>query len=591
MRLHIIIWVFVIAGATPLRGQTVNIPDENFFSALIDAGVDSNVDSMISVGEAESVHLLDLSQKEITDLTGIDKFVNLDTLMCQHNGISEIDLSACTSLKYLNCEFNNLTQLDLSGNTALIYLNCSNNQLVSLDVSNCPELQLLKCYLNNLTGLDVSGNTALVDLECYNNNLSSLDVTHNGMLEELACVSNQLSSLDITSNLLLKDLNCADNQLTSLDLSSNSGLNFLHCEQNLLDSLDLSRCPDLLALECQGNFFTSLDVSANESLTYLDCQNNQLLALDVSSNGSLLFLGCGKNNLGELDVTSNLALKTIDCSGNQLTSLDLSQNTLLTELRCSENMLHSLDLSENTLIERLNGSGNQIVSIDLTNFKGCDWFLCISLRDMPSLLQVCISDMSYSFLISLTGSPNAYFTTDCRDIIAPELTAPDTLFQEMYIQAISSEDGMLYLVPGETEKDLATIRQAVLDSMVVFADVATDMPLEGVENGIYWLYARDTSGNVSDPHAFIILGVGMEGPEAAEITIYPNPSRGILTVRTSGISSCDLEISDFSGRIVRHTSFEDTMYRIDLGSLPEGIYILRISSKEKIFTRRFVKIR
>ena len=591
MRLQSFIWILLLAGGMSLAGQNVNIPDENFLQALIDAGVDSNGDSLISFQEAEAVHLLDLSQKGITDLTGIEGFVNLDTLVCRHNRIADLDLSACTSLQYLNCEFNNLDTLDLSKNTALTSVNCSNNQLVSLDVSNCALLGTLKCYLNNLTALDVSDNAALMDLECYNNSLSELDVTANHLLEELACVSNNLSELDIRSNLMLKDLNCADNKLTVLDLSANSELKFIHCEQNLLEQLDLSGCPGLLALECQGNLFTELDVTANESLTYLDCQNNRLTELDVSANGSLLFLGCGRNNLTGLDVSSNPALKTIDCSNNQLTCLDLYKNPVLTEIRCSNNQLTCLDLSENTLIERLDCSGNQIVSIDLTNFRGCDWFLCVSLRDMPSLLQVCIADMSYSFLISLTGSPNAYFTTECRDIIPPVLSAEDTLYQEMFIQAASSEDGILYLVPGETEQELPVIRQTTLDSMEVLAGVPVDIPLEGLGNGTYYLYARDSSENVSDPHSFTILGVGVEKPYEDEVTIYPNPSKGSLSVETRGLGPIAIQITDFSGKVMLRDFTGDERVTFDLGSFPDGIYILRITSGEKTFTRRFVRIR
>ncbi|MFO7932531.1 MAG: T9SS type A sorting domain-containing protein [Bacteroidales bacterium] len=591
MRLQSIIWTLLLAGGMSLAGQNVNIPDENFLEALIDAGVDSDGDSLISFQEAEAVHLLDLSQEGISDLTGIGGFVNLDTLICRHNGIAELDLSACISLQYLNCEFNNLDSLDLSENTALTSVNCSNNQLVSLDVSNCAQLGTLKCYLNNLTALDVSDNAALMDLECYNNSLSELDVTANHLLEELACVSNNLSELDISSNLLLRYLNCADNQLTVLDLSVNSELHFLHCEQNLLEELDLSGCPGLLALECQGNLFTELDVTGNESLTYLDCQNNRLTELDVSANGSLLFLGCGRNDLTGLDVTSNPALKTIDCSNNQLTCLDVSQNPVLTEIRCSNNQLTCLDLSENTLIERLNCSGNRIVSIDLTNFRGCDWFLCISLRDMPSLLQVCIADMSYSYLISLTGSPNAYFTTECKDIIPPVLSAPDTLYQEMFIQATSSEDGILYLVPGETEQDLPVIRQTALDSMEVMAGVPVDMPLEGLGNGTYRLYARDSSENVSDPHSFAILGVGVEKPDEGGVTIYPNPSKNSMTVETRGLGPIGLQITDLSGRIMQCDFSETDRYAFDLEPFPEGIYILRITSGQKTFTRRFVRVR
>ena len=82
--------------------QEVSIPDIKFLYALIDEGVDVNSDSIITVEEAEAITFLDVSQKEIIDMTGLEAFVNLDTLFCHYNGIQTLDLSALTALRNLN---------------------------------------------------------------------------------------------------------------------------------------------------------------------------------------------------------------------------------------------------------------------------------------------------------------------------------------------------------------------------------------------------------------------------------------------------------------------------------------------------------
>ena len=111
------------------------ITDENFLIALFEKGVDYNGDDLISTSEAEAVKVLDVSFREISDLKGIEFFVNLDTLLCNGNGLRKLDISKNTGLKYLNCRINKLINLDVSKNTDLETIRCELNGLSRLDIS------------------------------------------------------------------------------------------------------------------------------------------------------------------------------------------------------------------------------------------------------------------------------------------------------------------------------------------------------------------------------------------------------------------------------------------------------------------------
>ena len=272
------------------NAQNVSIPDTNFKNALIAQGVDTNVDLEISYPECKIITYLNVVSMNISDLTGIEAFVNL------------------------------------------VDLNCSSNKLTSLDVSNNISLVNLWCYENQLTGLNVSSDTALAFLACFTNQLTSLDVTNNAALEDFYCYQNQLTSLDISNNTALKNLYCYENQIDSLGVSNNIYLEWLLCNQNQL---------------------TSLDISNNTVLEVLACYQNQLTNLDVSNNPALSSLGCNENELTSLDVSNNPALNWLECNNNQLTGLDLSNNPALTGLICSENHLTSLNVSGNTVLEYL----------------------------------------------------------------------------------------------------------------------------------------------------------------------------------------------------------------------------------------------
>lgn len=64
----------------PEPEPSVEIPDVNFLNALIEEGVDIDGDGTISSGEAGRVHYLDVSSREISDLSGIEEFYRLETL-------------------------------------------------------------------------------------------------------------------------------------------------------------------------------------------------------------------------------------------------------------------------------------------------------------------------------------------------------------------------------------------------------------------------------------------------------------------------------------------------------------------------------
>ncbi len=139
----------------------VTIPDSNFLSTLIDQGVDTNGDGIISPEEAEVIISLDVQGDSISDMTGIEAFVNLENLDCSDNQLSTLNVSHNTALTVLDLWNNQLTSIDVSNNTALTDLSCVSNQLTSLDVSNNTALTFLACGFNQLTSLDVSNNTAL----------------------------------------------------------------------------------------------------------------------------------------------------------------------------------------------------------------------------------------------------------------------------------------------------------------------------------------------------------------------------------------------------------------------------------------------
>lgn len=114
---------------------TLNIPDDHLLTVLIEQGIDQDNDGEISRAEAEMITSLIINDDSISDMTGIEAFINLDTLICSGNQISSLDVSNMDVLLYLECSSNQIKTLDVSRNTSLLRLGCGHNQIETLDVS------------------------------------------------------------------------------------------------------------------------------------------------------------------------------------------------------------------------------------------------------------------------------------------------------------------------------------------------------------------------------------------------------------------------------------------------------------------------
>ena len=275
-------------------------------------------------------------------------------------------MTGCKSLDTLSCDYNSLTELDLTGCSSLRGLYVQSNNLTKINFDDCELLAAFCCFSNNLTSLDVSKHINLTELNCRGNNLSSLDVSKNINLKNLNCSSDRLMSLDVSKNINLTELDCSYNKLTSLDVSKNTALIELNCYSNKLTSLDVSNNTNLTLLDCHSNKLTSLDVSKNINLTELNCSSNNLPSLDVSKNINLTELDCIGNNLSSLDVSNCEQLVSLSCYDNMLKKIDANSCTKLENFYCNNNQLNSLDLS-NCNIKKLWLENNPIAAINCSN--------------------------------------------------------------------------------------------------------------------------------------------------------------------------------------------------------------------------------
>lgn len=210
--------ILKVVGTTTLPDNTditSKFTDVKFKTSVY-ASIGKTSPEPILYSDVKGIKQLNVSNKAIRNLSGIEYFTSLTMLDCRLNKLKALDVSKNTGLTELYCSQNQLTNLDVSHNTALTGLYCDYNKLATLDVSKNMKLTTLYCKGNQLAALAVNENTALTKLYCSGNQLATLDVSNNRALTKLYCDFNQLVTLDVSENTALTDLNCYYNQLTNL---------------------------------------------------------------------------------------------------------------------------------------------------------------------------------------------------------------------------------------------------------------------------------------------------------------------------------------------------------------------------------------
>lgn len=152
------------------------IPDAVFEEFLVNNNLDDVVDGEVTTSNLVLVTNLILDDLNITDLTGIEDFPNLDNLWLQNTNLTQLDVSQNTLLKFLYFDNNNVSTLDVSDLPLLEKLSFINNNISVVDISSNPNLQILDMEGNAISELNVAANQELFTLRTQGNPLVCITV-------------------------------------------------------------------------------------------------------------------------------------------------------------------------------------------------------------------------------------------------------------------------------------------------------------------------------------------------------------------------------------------------------------------------------
>lgn len=286
-------------NADKVELKSISFNDSNLYYALkekIASSITSYNDETLTINIysniLETITDLNLSNKNITDLKGIENFSKLRSLYisgCKIKNIKYIPYENLTNLKISNVNeiedfsyisnFRKLYNLEITDgcldkipeeiyelNNTLHYLTIKNNKLENItSISN----------LSNLTNLDISGNkitniTPICDLT----NIKTLNISNN-----------RIEDISSLSNLKLINFYAENNKISDISALKDMSLSYLNLKNNNIkdiNSIDMSKMKSLDLSYNSISDFSNIPLNNTEYKL-----NNQLININVSDKENI----------------------------------------------------------------------------------------------------------------------------------------------------------------------------------------------------------------------------------------------------------------------------------------------------------------
>lgn len=384
------------------------------------------------------------------------------------------------------------------------------------------------------TGVELSGsgvNTVQIDLDSESNNVSlSSDFTSNG-------------TIDIQSgNFML----AGNNLVIAGDfMSSNSG-------------------------SISGDASSDLTINSTSSLSDT--------IIFQSSTGMLNNLTVDIQDSSAVMIGSNLNVQNLNLNSGSVVIYDNSLAVM------SGGMISGADQNNYVMID---GSGTLKLDVDGASSSYVMFPVGTTTSYSPAHIEF-ISSTTSQFMVNVTDGVFIYGTGGTN------LTASKSLVDRtwnIFSSAGSSANINLKLNWMASMEVNGFDRTNAYISHYTSGNWDVDAASSAVttSGGMYELSRTNISG--LSPFAIADQAAALEVEEEEILGgVYPNPTKGLVNINLNGNSGVMVEVIDLSGKVhMNKISTGVSNETIDLSDFADGIYLLRISTEDKMVVRRIIK--
>jgi PKD repeat protein len=109
-----------------------------------------------------------------------------------------------------------------------------------------------------------------------------------------------------------------------------------------------------------------------------------------------------------------------------------------------------------------------------------------------------------------------------------------------------------------------------------------------IQDGNYTCVYTDGNGCSSAVSNSIVYNVGI-ADVSINFSIYPNPATDKLVIDAGATIKANITLTDLSGRAVMNIKMNQSLQQIDVSTLADGVYMIKIEYGNKSVTRKIVK--
>ncbi len=145
---------------------------------------------------------------------------------------------------------------------------------------------------------------------------------------------------------------------------------------------------------------------------------------------------------------------------------------------------------------------------------------------------------------------------------------------------------MNYSPPNNNCFEPPTLDYHIIEGVGIFEHVfyLNTFPMQGDKTELLWFRkGNKRCGNAS----MIPDGIREWNTENEKLQVYPNPSDGNYTVEIKNKGM--LSVENLLGENAYRSPVSEGKNKVDLASLPSGVYVMKCQSENKIFTSRVIK--
>ena len=583
MKLQLLLIALLVSAIS--FAQYTAIPDTNFENALSSYDDIPN-DGQVPTANISLITILNIPNQNISNLTGVEDFTNLQILECTGNNLTTVNISQNINLIQVSFNSNQLSTIDLNSNLNLTSFSCFNNQLVEIDVSLNTNLTQLYCVANTpLTTIKINNgnNTNVTTMSATNcPNLTCIFV------DDVAYSTANWTQIDAGSTFVNNQAECdalsldSDNDgLTDADetniyntdpndadtdddgISDGIEVNIANSDptnpdtdgDNIFDGTEYGIVNPTSDTDVSvGNFIADSDSGmTTTSLVFNDTDGDGLIdgIEDSNQNGAVdnqIIGGTGTTGSGETNPNQ------ADTDGDSLTDGE-EINTYGTSPLDSDSddggindgdevNLYSTD-PNNPNDDDADGDGFSIADGDCNDNDATIY---------PGATDICDGlDNDCDGAIDEDATVNTYYYDadgdGYGDLSNSIIVCANNVPSNYVLNGLDCDDGNNNIYPG-----------------------ATEIPDNGIDEDCDGF---DDSTTVIDED---ILN---------QFIIYPNPTSTLLNIQTE--ANATYQLYDISGKLILKGKVNNQIKAIDLSVISNGLYFLKLTIANKNTTTKIIK--